>query len=186
MWKVMVIPSTEKRFLQRNRLEKGNLYGFYCRNRGFSGGTYDNRERLRNGLVQDLKLDDAITSTSKGVKPDVVTYNKVISGLCWKGLKEEALRKIKEDGPLPNSVTYNTLIRARLRDGDKAESAELINEMKRCGFAGHASTFGMVTHMLHDGRLDKSCKALRFQTRDYDANTCCLVNSRIVLKVREA
>ncbi|CAA7048663.1 unnamed protein product [Microthlaspi erraticum] len=41
---------------------------------------------------------------------------------------------MKEDGPLPNSGAYNTLIRAYLRDGDKAASAELINEMKSCGF----------------------------------------------------
>ncbi|CAA7046711.1 unnamed protein product [Microthlaspi erraticum] len=53
----------------------------------------------------------------KGVKPDVVTYNTMISGFCRKGLKEEAsalFRKMKEDGPLPNSGTYNTLIRAYL------------------------------------------------------------------------
>ncbi|CAD5316164.1 unnamed protein product [Arabidopsis thaliana] len=45
--------------------------------------------------------------------------------------------------------------RAHLRDGDKAASAELIKEMRSCRFAGDASTYGLVTDMLHDGRLDK-------------------------------
>jgi pentatricopeptide repeat protein len=95
----------------------------------------------------------------KGVSPNVIAYNTMISGFCRKGSKEEAdslLKKMKEDGPLPNSGTYNTLIRARLRDGDREASAELIKEMRSCGFAGDASTIGLVTNMLHDGRLDKS------------------------------
>ena len=76
-----------------------------------------------------------------------------------KRLKQEAValfRKMKEDGPLPNDRTYNALIRAHLRDGDKAASAELIKEMRSFGFSAEASTFGLVTNMLHDGRLDKS------------------------------
>ena len=83
----------------------------------------------------------------------------MISGLCSKRLLQEAyalLKKMKEDGPLPNSGTYNTLIRAHLRDGDKAASAELIREMRSCRFVGDASTIGLVANMLHDGRLDKS------------------------------
>jgi pentatricopeptide repeat protein len=93
------------------------------------------------------------------VKPNVVTYTTMMSGFCRKGLKEEAdalFREMKEEGPLPDSGTYNTLIRAHLRDGDKAASAELIREMRSCRFVGDASTIGLVTNMLHDGRLDKS------------------------------
>ncbi|CAA7034167.1 unnamed protein product [Microthlaspi erraticum] len=98
------------------------------------------------------------------IEADVVIYNTVIDGLCkysirmmlstllmrwrtkerFKGGSNALFRKMKEDGPLPNSGVYNTLIRARLRDGDKAASAELINEMKSCGFAADASTFGLV------------------------------------------
>ncbi|VVA93648.1 unnamed protein product [Arabis nemorensis] len=63
---------------------------------------------------------------------------------------------MKEDGPLPDNGTYNALIKACLRDGDKTASAELIEEMKSCGFCGDASTISMVFDMLHDGRLNKS------------------------------
>ncbi|CDY25703.1 BnaC03g69720D [Brassica napus] len=58
---------------------------------------------------------------------------------------------MKQDGSLPDDRTSNALIRAHLEDGDKAASAEFIKEMRNRG-----STFGLVTNMLHDGRLDKS------------------------------
>ncbi|QBJ07449.1 hypothetical protein EYS10_02420 (plasmid) [Rahnella aquatilis] len=48
------------------------------------------------------------------------------------------------------------LIRAHLRNGDISVSAELIKEMRGCGFSEDASTFGLLTNMLYDGRLDKS------------------------------
>ena len=67
------------------------------------------------------------------------------------------LEKMKEDGYEPNYCTYNTIIRAHLRDGgDLATSVELIEEMNRCGFSADASTIKMVMDMLVDGRLDKS------------------------------
>ncbi|KAG7589459.1 Pentatricopeptide repeat [Arabidopsis suecica] len=79
----------------------------------------------------------------------------MISGFCRKGLKEEAdalFNKMKEN---PNSGTYNTLIKVRLRDGDTVLSAELIKEMRSYRYVGDASTKILVTDMLHDGRLDK-------------------------------
>ncbi|WZY87322.1 hypothetical protein YC2023_033706 [Brassica napus] len=44
---------------------------------------------------------------------------------------------------------------AHREGGDKAASAEFIKEMISRGFAGDASTSGIVTTMLHDGRLEK-------------------------------
>ncbi|XP_019083088.1 PREDICTED: pentatricopeptide repeat-containing protein At1g63070, mitochondrial-like isoform X2 [Camelina sativa] len=127
---------------------------------------------LLDGLCKNGKLEKALVAGKvedgwdlfcslnlKGVKPNVVTYTTMMSGLCSKRLLEEAdalFREMKVDGPLPDSGTYNTLIRAHLRDGDETASAELIKEMRSCGFAGDASTFGLVINMLHDGRLDKS------------------------------
>ena len=83
----------------------------------------------------------------------------MIGGLCKKGSLPEAgllFKKLEEDGIAPDSGPHNTLIRAHLRDGDLATSAELIEEMKRCGFSADASTVKMVMDMLSDGRLDRS------------------------------
>ena len=121
------------------------------------------------GMCRDGKVEDAwelfCSLDLKGVKPDVKTYTIMISGFCVKRLKQKAValfRKMKEDGPLPNDCTYNALIRAHLRDGDKAASAELIKEMRSFGFSAEASTFGLVTNMLHDGDWTKA------------SSTCCL------------
>ncbi|KAF3601969.1 hypothetical protein F2Q69_00037168 [Brassica cretica] len=102
---------------------------------------------------------------SEGAHPDIVTYGILLDGLCDNGELEKALeildqmhnKKMKEDGYEPNFCTYNTIIRAHLRDGgDLATSVELIEEMNRCGFSADASTIKMVMDMLVDGRLDKS------------------------------
>jgi len=63
---------------------------------------------------------------------------------------------MEEDGITPISGTYNTLIRAHLREGDLATSAKLIEEMKSCGFSADASTIKIVMDMLSDGRMKKS------------------------------
>ncbi|KAG2318526.1 hypothetical protein Bca4012_055262 [Brassica carinata] len=106
----------------------------------------------RAGKVEDAwELFCSVSLNLKGVmKPDVRTYTIMIAGFCLKRLKQEAVtlfRKMKEDGPLPNDRIYNELIRAHLRDGDKVSSAELIKEMRSCGFAAEASTFGLVTNI---------------------------------------
>ncbi|ESQ43413.1 hypothetical protein EUTSA_v10015983mg [Eutrema salsugineum] len=90
---------------------------------------------------------------------DIIIEGMCKAGFCRKGLKKDAyvlLSKMKEDGPISDSGTYNTLIRTHLRDGDKLTSVELIKEMRSCRFCGDASTICLVTNMLHDGRLDKS------------------------------
>ncbi|CDY26589.1 BnaA09g46880D [Brassica napus] len=62
---------------------------------------------------------------------------------------------MEEDGNAPNDCTYNTLVRAYLRDCDLAKSAELIEEMKSYGFSADASTVKMVMDRLSSGELDK-------------------------------
>ncbi|CAH2048202.1 unnamed protein product, partial [Thlaspi arvense] len=109
------------------------------------------KSEVELGMCKAGKVEDAWDLFSclslKGVKPNVVTCNTMISGLCRKDLLQEAdalFRKMKEDGPLPDSGTYNALIGARLRD---AASAELIKEMRSCGFAGDVSTVSLVTNI---------------------------------------
>ena len=93
------------------------------------------------------------------MKPNVKTYTIMIGGLCKKGSLPEAgllFKKLEEDGIAPDGCTYNTLIRAHLGGSGVATSVELIEEMKRCGFAADGSTMKMVIDMLSDGRLNKS------------------------------
>ncbi|KAF3550124.1 hypothetical protein DY000_02005065 [Brassica cretica] len=95
----------------------------------------------------------------RGVKPNVITHNIMIGGLCKKGSLSKAdmlFRKMGEDGIAPDDCTYNILIRAHLRGGELTASAELIEEMKSCGFSADASTVKMVMDMLSSGELDKS------------------------------
>ena len=83
----------------------------------------------------------------------------MIGGLCKKGSLSKAdmlFRKMGEDGIAPDDCTYNILIRAHLRGGELTASAELIAEMKSCGFSADASTVKMVMDMLSSGELDKS------------------------------
>ncbi|CAN8253428.1 unnamed protein product [Cochlearia groenlandica] len=115
------------------------------------------------GMCKTEKVEDAwclfCSLGLKGVKPDVVTYNAMISGFRENRLMQDAytlFMKMKEGRVLPNDCTYNMLIRARLTDGDKAASAELIKEMRSCGFIGDVSTISLMTNMLYDGRLEKS------------------------------
>ncbi|EOA34195.1 hypothetical protein CARUB_v10021704mg [Capsella rubella] len=151
-----------KGFCNSKRIEDGMELLGEMSQRGLMGNTVT-YNTLIQGFVQAGKCDYAQEvfelMSSSGVPPNIWTYNILLDGFCGKGLKQEAValfRKMKEDGTLPDDSTYNTLIRACLRDGDKAASAELIKEMRSCRFAGDDSTFGLVTSMLHDGRLDKS------------------------------
>uniref|UniRef100_A0A1J3E516 Pentatricopeptide repeat-containing protein n=1 Tax=Noccaea caerulescens TaxID=107243 RepID=A0A1J3E516_NOCCA len=81
----------------RQILEKGNpgtvpsLCGFCCwTTRAFSGGSYDYREKMRGGFLQDAKLDDAIglfsemEMISSGVASDTITFRIMLAGLCSK------------------------------------------------------------------------------------------------------
>ncbi|KAF2575137.1 hypothetical protein F2Q70_00001308 [Brassica cretica] len=150
-------------FCDNGKLEKALVIFNDMQNSGMELGiiTYN---IIIGGMCRAGKVEDArelfCSLSLNGVKPDVRTYTIMISGFGVKRFKQEAValfRKMKEDRPLPDDCTYNALIRAHLWDGDKAASAELIKEMTSFGFSAEASsTFGLVTNMLHDGRLDKS------------------------------
>nr|VDC94423.1 unnamed protein product [Brassica oleracea] len=114
-------------------------------------------------ILLDGKVNDAwdllCSLPLRGVKPNVITHNIMIGGLCKKGSLSKAdmlFRKMGEDGIAPDDCTYNILIRAHLRGGELTTSAELIEEMKSCGFSADASTVKMVMDMLSSRELDKS------------------------------
>ncbi|CAN7047199.1 unnamed protein product [Brassica oleracea var. botrytis] len=135
-----------------------------------------------DSLCKEGSLEDALNlfneMETKGIKVDVITYNTLIGSFCKAGrwddgaqlLRDMITRGITPDvftfdaldrlfgerGIAPDDCTYNTIIRAHLGGGGVATSAEIIEEMKRCGFSANASTMKMVIDMLSDGRLSKS------------------------------
>ncbi|KAF5941800.1 hypothetical protein HYC85_019442 [Camellia sinensis] len=74
-----------------------------------------------NGLDLDIVMIKSLTTaralfnnlSSKGLHPDVETYNMMIHGLCKEGLLHEAKElfvKMEQSGCLANDVTHNTII----------------------------------------------------------------------------
>ncbi|XLS59148.1 hypothetical protein HN51_008903, partial [Arachis hypogaea] len=75
-------------------------------------------------IFQDLSV--------KGYRPNVRTYNIMINGLCKEGLFKEALAllsKMEGNGCLPNSVTFETLIRALFEKVENDMAEKLLREM---------------------------------------------------------
>ncbi|XP_059295688.1 pentatricopeptide repeat-containing protein At3g04760, chloroplastic-like [Lycium ferocissimum] len=67
----------------------------------------------------------------------------MITGFCLQGLLDEAkdiLRKMEENGCLPNNVTYNVIVQGFLRCGKISELATFMKEMAGKGFSFDATT----------------------------------------------
>ncbi|KAJ0799148.1 putative tetratricopeptide-like helical domain superfamily [Helianthus annuus] len=80
----------------------------------------------------------------KGLKPDVRTYTVMISVYCQEGLfvkGKKLLRKMEENGCLPNRVTYNVLVRELLKKNECEEAEIYLEEMINRGFMPDDATF---------------------------------------------
>ncbi|KAB2623298.1 pentatricopeptide repeat-containing protein [Pyrus ussuriensis x Pyrus communis] len=109
-----------------------------------------------DGLCKESRMDDALTlfrdmiskkriqealtlletMTTKGIKPDVVTFNSLISASCKSGNWEEGVRLFKTMigyGALPDIFTYNSVLDALCKEGKTTEALNLVNEMFRRG-----------------------------------------------------
>lgn len=70
------------------------------------------------------------------VKPDVFTFNILISGYCRNSQFNLALEMFHEMGKmgcLPNVVTFNTLIKGLFREGNVEEAIGMAREMVQFG-----------------------------------------------------
>lgn len=68
----------------------------------------------------------------RGCKPNVVTYNALILGLCKRHNTDQAiniLSKMVAEGCKPNERTYTTLIQGIACEGRINEAQELTNEL---------------------------------------------------------
>ncbi|KAB2623108.1 pentatricopeptide repeat-containing protein [Pyrus ussuriensis x Pyrus communis] len=89
-------------------------------------GQIDEEERIQEALTLLENM------TTKGIKPDVVTFTSLISASCKSGNWEEGVRFFKTMigyGALPNIVTYNAVLNALCKKGKTAEALNLVEEM---------------------------------------------------------
>lgn len=90
-------------------------------------------EASRKGEVVDI-LEEM---KRLGVKPDVVTYNAILSGFC-KDEKDfdaayETLNEMVKQGCKPDVVSYNTIISGLCEAGKWMDASELFDDMPRRG-----------------------------------------------------
>jgi pentatricopeptide repeat protein len=101
------------------------------------------------GMFIAGKLEVAKELSSKlfvdGMRPTVQTY---IKGLLKEGLSDEAyelLRKMEDDGFLPDGCSYNiVIIKGFLQNRDSSTAIRLIDEMAGKRFSADSSTFQML------------------------------------------
>jgi pentatricopeptide repeat protein len=104
---------------------------------------------LIEGMFIAGKLEVAKELSSKlfvdGMRPTVQTY---IKGLLKEGLSDEAyelLRKMEDDGFLPDGCSYNiVIIKGFLQNRDSSTAIRLIDEMAGKRFSADSSTFQML------------------------------------------
>jgi len=100
---------------------------------------------LNNVLATGVAADELIgieelLGEAETLEPplvDVVTYNTVIKGYARQNCAAKAVEtmaRMRRSGLRPNSITYNTVLDAAVRDGDSATSAwDLLEEMRLAG-----------------------------------------------------
>ncbi|CAN4113753.1 unnamed protein product [Withania somnifera] len=77
----------------------------------------------------------------------------MINGFCRTGLFDEAkdiLRKMEDNGCLPDNVTYNVVVQGFLKCNKISEMASLIEEMAGRSFSFDASTTGLLVNVIRD------------------------------------
>nr|GLL49825.1 pentatricopeptide repeat-containing protein At3g22470, mitochondrial-like [Ipomoea trifida] len=94
---------------------------------------------LINGLCLDNKIAEAVELFKKLVREnmceiDHITYGTLISGLCKAGHAQTALdllTQMPNEGPKPNTIGYNTLIKGLCLDNKFVEAVQLFRELVR-------------------------------------------------------
>uniref|UniRef100_A0A803KP88 Pentatricopeptide repeat-containing protein n=1 Tax=Chenopodium quinoa TaxID=63459 RepID=A0A803KP88_CHEQI len=100
---------------------------------------------------------------SKGLQPDIRTYNIMIKGFCKKGLMSEVgqvLRIMEEDGCPPDDRTYNIIIRGYILNNDLSKAFYYCDIMTSKKFEADADTFSLFVDLLSSGNLSDSSKDL--------------------------
>ena len=91
---------------------------------------------------------------SKGLQPDVISYNTLIGALCKQGKIDEAkdlMTQMVSNGCLPDSVTYNVFLHGLLKWNEMHDAIPILEEMNSREFKLCATTFSMLIEPLERG-----------------------------------
>ncbi|XP_030481558.2 pentatricopeptide repeat-containing protein At1g19720 [Cannabis sativa] len=125
--------------------------------------------RVNNSIfdvyVKCGKLDLAKRLFENMDKRDVVTWNAVISGLCYTGQVKEAtklLDKMREEGTEPGLLTWNILIASCSNLGEIDVAMGLMKEMESFGIAPDVFTWtSMISGLAHNNSRDQALDFFR-------------------------
>ncbi len=103
---------------------------------------------------------------SKGVLPNVHTYNSFIFGFCDSGklgLAMELFEEMRMDGISPNFETFDTLIRGLCFGGRVADGLKVVSlmEEERGGYGDNISPYNSVLYGLYkEGSMEEAFEFL--------------------------
>ncbi|KAL2335787.1 hypothetical protein Fmac_017000 [Flemingia macrophylla] len=111
----------------------------------------------------------AMSHGAPSTKPDLVSYNTLLKGLCKAGRTRFAfatLREMEEENILPDEVTYMTLIQACYNEGDMDSILRLYHEMEDRGVTvpPHAVSL-VVCGLCKQGRVMEGCAVFENMAR---------------------
>ncbi|CAA7059010.1 unnamed protein product [Microthlaspi erraticum] len=143
-----------KRFVHRRLLERGNpgtaspSFSLCCWERAFSGGSYDYREKIRGGFLQDVKLEDAIDA-KLGIHMSVY-FNILINCFCRSSQLSLALAllgKMMKLGYEPSIVTLSRFSMVSVT-GIGSLMQSLLDQMVEMGYKPDIVAFTTLIHGL--------------------------------------
>jgi pentatricopeptide repeat protein len=95
---------------------------------------------------------------TKGLQPNVWTYNVMIKGFCKEGLLNEAielLEKMEGNSCSPDHFTYNIIIQDFLQYNETSWVVKYLKMMVEKGFSANATTTAILIDLLSTNQADK-------------------------------
>ncbi|KAL4602077.1 hypothetical protein ACB092_10G026300 [Castanea dentata] len=129
---------------------------------------------LINGFCNLKKLTTArelfYSLPTKGLQPDVPTFNIMIKGLCQEGLIDKACELLEKmgNGCSPNDRTYNRIIQGLLQHNETSKVTKYLQIMVNKGFSADATTASMLVDMLSSNQENRQKRIDRRRKRDLE------------------
>ncbi|KAG6329924.1 hypothetical protein ID866_9167 [Astraeus odoratus] len=131
---------------------------------------------------------------AEGWTPDaedcLAVYNTVLHGLLINGREGDAhalLQRLREKGPKPDIVSFNTLLRHHSRRGEFRHVSRILDQISEDGLTGDVYTFSMVlSSLLKLGRTDATNLILNLMRKQNIEPNTAIFSAIIDHQVREA